>query len=211
MRRLLAPPTARLAGPLDAAALRAFRCGHGPWYVFDAAKVVRRAASVLDSAAAYRTRVLLFERNDALDAVTIVQQTESERIADLVVVAVQTDLQGTWVRQEPARPLCVAVLEETLRFARREGYERIVAMAAAQNKRSVRLITGAGFEKVTELDGDYALYQAMLPRISDHGKPLALDFQVPNFPLVPVPLEGQYLGRRGTCFAADYGGGVRAL
>jgi hypothetical protein len=166
-RRLLAPPTVRIAGP-DAEAIRSFRCGHRPWYVQDAAKVIRRAASVLGTPAAiiHRTRVLLFEEEDRLIAVSVVQAHDS-LTADLVVLAVYEDVQGGWLRQEPSRPLCVAVLEETVRFAAREGYERIIAIAAEQNTQSVRLITGAGFTRVTQLDGDYILYRTVLPAIED--------------------------------------------
>ena len=167
-RKPLAPPAVRLAGGDDAEAIRAFRCGHRPWYVQDAVKVIRRAASVLGTPAAiiHRTKVLLFEEDDRLIAVSVVQAHDSQT-ADLVVLAVHEDVQGGWLRQEPSRPLCVAVLEETVRFAAREGYERIVGIAAEQNTKSVRLITGAGFTRVTQLDGDYALYRAVLPAIED--------------------------------------------
>jgi hypothetical protein len=171
-RRLLTPPGVRLAGAADAEAIRAFRCGHHPWYVQDAAKVIRRAASVLGTPAAimHRTRVLLFEDEARLIAVSVVQQADESpapesRTADLVVLAVHEDLQGGWLKQEPPRALCAAALEETVRFAAREGYERVIAIAADQNKKSVRLITRAGFARVTQLDGDYALYQAVLPAL----------------------------------------------
>ena len=168
-RRLLAPPTVRLAGPSDVEAIRAFRCGHRPWYVQDAAKVLRRATSVLGAPAviAHRTRVLLFEEGDRLVAISIVQQAHDLRTADLVVLAVHEDFQGAWLRERPSRPLCVAVLEETSRLAGREGYGRVIAIVAEQNERSVRLITRAGFTRVTQLDGDYALYQADLPAPED--------------------------------------------
>jgi len=178
-RRLLTPPEVRLAGAADAEAIRAFRCGHHPWYVQDAAKVIRRAASVLGTPAAimHRTRVLLFEDEARLVAVSVVQQADESpapespapesQTADLVVLAVHEDVQGGWLKQEPRRPLCVATLEETVRFAGREGYERIIAIAADQNKKSVRLITRAGFARVTQLDGDYVLYQAVLPVLED--------------------------------------------
>jgi hypothetical protein len=167
-RRLLAPPTVRIAGADDVEAIKSFRCGHRPWYVQDAAKVIRRVASVLGTPAAaiHRTKVLLFEdaKEDRLIALSIVQQAHDSRTADLVVLALGEDVQGAWLRERPSRPLCVAVLEETLRFAAREGYQRILAMAAEQNTKSVRLITGAGFIRVTQLDGDYILYQAILAR-----------------------------------------------
>jgi hypothetical protein len=135
--------------------------------VQDAAKVIRRVASVLGTPAAaiHRTTVLLFEdEKDRLIALSIVQQAHDPRTADLVVLAIKEDVQGAWLRERPSRPLCVAVLEETLRFAIRESYQRIIAMAAEQNTKSVRLITGAGFTRVTKLDGDYILYQATLAR-----------------------------------------------
>lgn len=175
-RRLLTPPEVRLAGAVDAKAIRAFRCGHHPWYVQDATKVIRRAASVLGTPAAimHRTRVLLFEDEARLIAVSVVQQADESpapesQTADLVVLAVHEDLQGGWLTQEPPRPLCAVALEETVRFAAREGYARAIAIAADQNKKSVRLITRAGFARVTELDGDYALYQAVLPALEAHS------------------------------------------
>lgn len=173
-RRLLTPPEVRLAGAADAEAIRAFRCGHHPWYVQDAAKVIRRAASVLGTPAAiiHRTRVLLFEDEARLIAVSVVQQADESpasesHTADLVVLALHEDVQGGRLKQKPPRPLCVAVFEETVRFAAREGYERIIAIAANQNKKSLRLITRAGLARVTELDGDYVLYQAVLPTLED--------------------------------------------
>jgi GNAT superfamily N-acetyltransferase len=172
-RRLLAPPTVRIAGADDAEAIKSFRCGHRPWYVQDAARVIRRVPSVLGTPAAiiHRTRALLFEEEDEeehrLIAVSVVQQAHDPRTADLVVLAVHEDVQGAWLRERPSRPLCVAVLEETLRFAARDGYQRMLAMAAEQNTKSLRLITRARFVRVTQLDGDYILYQAALPAIED--------------------------------------------
>ena len=164
-RRLLTPPTVRLAQPEDAAAIRSFRCGHRPWYVQDATKVIRKAASVLGTPAAAReTKVLLFEADDRLIAVSIVQQAHEPHTADLVVLAIHEDVQGAWLDEKPPRPLCVATLEETAHLAARDGYERILAIAAEQNEKSVRLITRAGFSPVTRLDGDYTLYQAALPK-----------------------------------------------
>jgi hypothetical protein len=150
---------------VDAKAIRAFRCGRRPWYVTDAAKVVRRSASVLGTSAAAvnRTRVLLFEVENKVMAISVVQQAQHLHTADLVVLAVHHDVQGAWLEEDSPRPLCVAVLEETAHFAAREGYERILAMAAEQNTKSVRLITRAGFLRVSELDGDYVLYQTTLP------------------------------------------------
>jgi L-amino acid N-acyltransferase YncA len=137
--------------------------------VQEAAKVIRRAALVLGTpaAAVHRTRVLLFEEGDRLVAIAIVQQAHDQRTADLVVLAVHEDVQGTWLRGRPSRPLCVAVLEETARLASREGYERILTIVAEENEKSVRLITRAGFTRVTQLDGDYALYQAAAPAPED--------------------------------------------
>jgi len=170
-RRLLAPPTVRIAGADDAEAIKSFRCGHRPWYVQDAAKVIRRVPSVLGTPAAiiHRTRVLLFEEGDKLVAVSVAQRAHDLRTADLVVLAVHEDIQGAWLRMRPSRPLCAAVLEETLRFAARDGYQRMLAMAAKQNTKSLRLITRAGFVRVTQLDGDYIVYQATLPAIE--GEP----------------------------------------
>ena len=80
---------------------------------------------------------------------------------------VHEDFQGTRLRERPSRPLCAAVLEETARLVTREGYERVLAIVAEQNEKSVRLITRAGFTSVTLLDGDYALYQAAVPATED--------------------------------------------
>lgn len=100
---------------MDATAIRAFRCGHRPWYVQDAVKVIRRAASVpgTPAAAARGTKVLLFETDNRLIAVSVVQQAHRPRTADLVVLAVHEDVQGAWLDEKPTRPLCVAALEET--------------------------------------------------------------------------------------------------
>lgn len=166
----MAAPTVRLAQPADAGAIEAFRCGHLPWYVNDAAKVVRRAASLLAGSVPLGLKVLLFEHADELAAVSVLQRVPAARTADLVVLALQTPLQGAWLEETPERPLCVAVLEETIRLAAREGYERIVTMAADQNKKSVRLITRAGFVKAMRVDGDYALYVASLDTEDARGE-----------------------------------------
>ena len=105
-RKPLEPPAVRLAGGDDAEAIRALCGGHRPWYVQDAVKVIRRAASVLGTPAAiiHRTRVLLFEDEDRLIAVSIVQEHDLQT-ADLVVLAVHEDVQGEWLGQEPMREL----------------------------------------------------------------------------------------------------------
>jgi L-amino acid N-acyltransferase YncA len=141
--------------------------------VQDVAKVIRRAASVLGTSAAiaHRTQVLLFGEGDRLLAIAIVQQSHDQRTADLVVLAVHEDVQGAWLRERVPRPLCVAVLEETAHLASRQGYERMLAIVAKKNEKSVRLITRAGFTHVTLLDGDYALYQATVPRGVQPGQP----------------------------------------
>ncbi len=115
-------------------------------------------------AAARATKVLLFERDARLIAISIVQQAHEPWTADLVVLAVHEDFQGAWLEETPLRPLCAAVLEETAHLAAQDGYQRILAIAAEQNKKSVRLITRAGFSPVARLDGDYSLYQAVLSK-----------------------------------------------
>lgn len=114
------------------------------------------------AAVARSTKVLLFETGSPLIAVSVVQQAHEPHMADLVVLAVHEDFQGAWLDETPPRPLCAAVLEETAHLAAQDGYERMLAIAAAQNKKSVRLLTRAGFSPVTRLDGDYGLYQAAL-------------------------------------------------
>lgn len=57
----------------------------------------------------------------------------------------------------------MAALEETIYHAAQDGYERMIAIVAEQNEKSIRLITGSGFSAVTQLDSDYTLYQAALP------------------------------------------------
>ncbi len=74
-----------------------------------------------------------------------------------------TKAQGSWLEEKPARPLGVAALEETIYHAAQDGYERMIAIVAEQNEKSIRLITGSGFSAVTQLDSDYTLYQAALP------------------------------------------------
>jgi hypothetical protein len=158
----VAAPTVRLAQPADVGAIEAFRCGHSPWYVNDTAKVIRRAASLLDGSAPRGLRVLLFEHADDLEAISVLQRAPAPRTVDLVALALRTRSQGAWLDETPKRPLCVAVLEETVRLAAREGYKQIVAMAADQNEKSVRLMSRAGFVKATRVDGDYTLYAASL-------------------------------------------------
>lgn len=123
--------------------------------------MIRKSASLLDQSPP-GLRVLLFEHANELAAISVVQQGPTPRTADLAVLAIHTRLQGAWIEESPERSLCVAVLEESIHVATQEGYERIVAMAADQNDKSVRLITRAGFVKVTRIDGDYTLYSASL-------------------------------------------------
>lgn len=155
----------RLAQPDDAAAIRRFDCGHRPWYVEEAARVIRRAAKLLGRPEADRhgVRVLLFEVAERLVAISIFQHSSAQHTADFVALAVHESAQGARLEEEHARPLCVAVLEETARYAAAEGYERVVAMVADANERSLRLIEHAGFTRLTAADHDYSLYQAALP------------------------------------------------
>ncbi len=134
----------------------------------DAAKVIRRAASILGTptAATRRTKILLFEIGDRLIAISVVQQAHDPQTADFVVLAIHEEAQGSWLEEKPARPLGVAALEETVHHAAQDGYERMIAIVAEQNEKSIRLITGSGFSAVARLDSDYTLYQAALPESS---------------------------------------------
>ncbi len=127
--------------------------------------MIRRAASILGTpaAAARRTKVLLFEIGDRLVAISVVQQAHDPQTADFVVLAIHEQAQGAWLDEKPTRPLCVAVLEETAHHTAQDGYERIIAIVAEQNEKSIRLITRSGFSAVARLDSDYTLYQAALP------------------------------------------------
>jgi hypothetical protein len=80
------------------------------------------------------TKILLFEASGLLTAVSVVQRAHDPSTADLVVLAVAEDLRGARLDERPARPLCAAVLEETARVAAQDGYKRILAVVAEQNK-----------------------------------------------------------------------------
>lgn len=159
----------RFAQPEDAAAIRRFDCGHRPWYVEETARVIRRAAALLGRPEAERhgVRVLLFEVDERIVAVSIFQRSSAQHTADLVALAVHESVQGARLDEKHARPLCVAVLEETTRYAAAEGYDRAVAMIADENERSLRLIEDAGFTRLDAVDHDYSLYQAALPSGTD--------------------------------------------
>lgn len=131
--------------------------------------MIRRAAALLGrpEAERHRVRVLLFEVGARLVAVSIFQRSSAQHAADFVALAVQESVQGARLEEEHARPLCVAVLEETTRYAAAEGYNRAVAMVADENARSLRLLEGAGFTLLDAVDHDYSLYQAALPQGTD--------------------------------------------
>jgi hypothetical protein len=123
--------------------------------------MIRRLPTYLDGGAEeeYGLVVLLFEAGDQLMAVSAYQR-HSSQTADFAVMALATEFQGVRIEDPDGRPLVVAVLKETLRDMAANGYQRVVAQAAKENSKAVRLLRD--FERAGSLDADYDLYAANL-------------------------------------------------
>jgi hypothetical protein len=137
------PPRVRPAGSLDlfgedVVALRSFRCyaGAGAWYEREAQKALKRAISVLASGAlGERDRILLFERDGELMAVTVFSE-ESERSAHLGFIGLERELHGTRIDSEGGDRLSDAVLDSTLGAIRDLGFRRVTAQVPSAHERS---------------------------------------------------------------------------
>lgn len=132
--------------------------GAGHWYERKAYEVLKRARRLYrDRDLRPRDRILLFERDGLLHAVTVFS-AESERTALLGYIGVRAELHGARIDSEDGDRLSDAVLVATMDSARALGYERMTAEAATANVGAVRLMKRNGFELISRLDADYGLW-----------------------------------------------------
>lgn len=159
------PPRARPAGSLglgeeDLDSLRDFRCyrGQGSWFEREAGKVLRRAIGQyrngrLDD----KARIILFERDGELQAVTVLA-AESEVTAHLAFVGIDADLHGARIDSPTGHRLSDAVVETSLEYAVDLGFRRATAQVAREHSKSLALLRRIGFGQVSRFDQDYDLY-----------------------------------------------------
>jgi RimJ/RimL family protein N-acetyltransferase len=144
----------------DLESLREFRCftPPGQWYEREAIKALRQAVrhyaadDLLD-----RDRILLFERDDILHAVTVFGP-ELEKTAHLGFVGISEEFHGARIDSEDGDRLSDAVLDTTLENAAQLGFEVVTAQVAHAHGRSVAMLDRAGFERQSRYDQDYDLY-----------------------------------------------------
>jgi RimJ/RimL family protein N-acetyltransferase len=153
----------RIAATGDAPAVRALTCaGRTPRYGNTAQKLVRRCGSVLAGTVAEPPgfRCLLFEdlaakAADRLVGVSAVRDAD-DGICDWIVMGIARPLHGG--RVPDGRSLATAIAEETARFARDQGYRRMVAQVHRDHQKSLHIVGQLGFVVATALDVDYSLY-----------------------------------------------------
>lgn len=158
------PPRVRPAGSLDLFeedlnALRAFRCvvDTGAWYEREAKKVLRRAIGVYrERALGERDRVLLFQRDDELQAVSVLAE-ESSTTVHLAFVGLSIEFHGARIDSEDGDRLSDAVLESSLEVAQELGFRRVSAQVAREHRASRAMLDRAGFLQVSRYDHDYDL------------------------------------------------------
>jgi hypothetical protein len=158
------PPRVRPAGSLglleeDVQELRGFGCldGTGAWYERDAARILRKAAAALEARKlADRDRVLLFERDGILHAVSVFTES-SDVTAELVFLGLAAEFHGARIDSASGDRLSDAVLSATLDAALDLGFERVTAHVARPHARSRAMLDRAGFQVLSQADRDYDL------------------------------------------------------
>ncbi len=153
----------RVAAASDALAVRTLTCaGRTPRYGNTAQKLVRRCGSVLAGTVAEPSgfRCLLFEDRAAkaeerLVGVSAIRDA-NDGICDWIVMGIARPLHGA--RVPDGRSLAAAIAEQTARFARDQGYQRMVAQVHRDHQKSLSIVDHLGFVPVRSLDVDYSLY-----------------------------------------------------
>lgn len=163
-RPLLSTPRMRLAQPEDATAICAMPSA-GRWrHAKEASTALRAAALALgtDVAAERDLRVLMFEVEREIVAVSALRSSLEPGLAQLITFVLHQEMRGCRLRERPRRPLCAVALEATMRFAADSGYERIAAQIADLDAKGMRLAQRAGFGRVGHADRDHSVWAAIL-------------------------------------------------
>lgn len=162
--RLIDSPMMRLAQPTDTSAICAMPSS-GRWrHVTEAATALRGAALSLggESAIGRDLKMLLFEVGEEIVAVSALRRATDPEIAQLITVVIHQGLRGSCLRRPPRSPLCVVVLDATMKLATGAGYKRIAAHIADADEKGRRLADGFGFSRVGTVDEDHGIYAARL-------------------------------------------------
>jgi hypothetical protein len=161
---LLSTPRMRLAQPEDATAICAMPSA-GRWrHVKEASTALRAAALSLgtDAATERDLRVLVFEIEREIVAVSAVRRSPEPDLAQLITLVLHQEMRGCWLRERPRRPLCAVALEATMRFAAGSGYRRMAVQIANLDAKGIRLAQRSGFGRVGHADRDHAVWAAIL-------------------------------------------------
>lgn len=154
----------RLAQPEDATAICAMPSA-GRWrHAKEASTALRGAALSLgtDAAAEHDLRVLVFEVEREIVAVSALRASLEPGLAQLIAFVLHQEMRGCRLREQPRRPLCAVALEATMRFAAAGDYRRIAAQIANLDAKGIRLAQRAGFGRVGHADRDHGVWAAIL-------------------------------------------------
>lgn len=161
---LLSTPKMRLATPADATAICAMPSA-GRWrHVKEASSALRAAALSLgsDGAGERDLRILLFEIDREIVAVSAMRRSMEAELAQLITLVLHQEMRGCWLRERPRRPLCAVTMDATMRFAAGNGYKRMAAQIANSDTKGIRLAQRCGFGRVGHADKDHAVWAAAL-------------------------------------------------
>lgn len=154
----------RLAQPSDATAICAMPCA-GRWrHVKESSSALRAAALSLGSerADARDTNVLLFEIEREIVAAAALRRSMEADLAQLITLMLHQEMRGCHLREQPRRPLCVVVLDVTMRFATDNGYRRMATHIAHADRKGLQLAQRAGFARVGHADADHGVWAVSL-------------------------------------------------
>jgi len=162
---IIDPPRFRPAGSLDLftedlESLRDFRCYRGPgsWFEREANKVLRTAIGRFRLGLLQeRDRILLFERDGDLQAVSVLAG-ESSKLGHLAFVGIEAELHGARIDSVTGDRLSDSVVETALEHAVDLGFSRLTAQVARAHEKSLALLDRTGFQLVSRFDRDYDLY-----------------------------------------------------
>jgi RimJ/RimL family protein N-acetyltransferase len=153
---------ARVATAADAAALRKFECSpRKPRYGGTAQQLIHKCGSVLAGNKRRPTgfECLLFEDTattgvEGLVGVSAIQTANG--VCDWIVMGIAHGYQGG--RTTDGRSFAAATADETARYARRQGYKRMVAMAHRDHEKSLHILHRLGFSVVAAINPEYSLF-----------------------------------------------------
>jgi hypothetical protein len=154
----------RLVKPGDAVAICAMPSA-GRWrHVKEASSALRTAALSIGSeqSDARDTNVLLFEIDREIVAAAALRRAMESDIAQLITLILHQEMRGCHLREQPREPLCVVVLQTTMRFATGNGYTRMATHIAHADRKGLRLAQLAGFARVGHADKEHGVWAVSL-------------------------------------------------